>query len=80
MWALIDTFISTWYIWAFVTVVFVYYLFLPNIKGYFGEKFVVFFLSRLNPSKYKIINNIMLQTTIGTSQIDHVVVSIMVYL
>ncbi|MGI6561960.1 MAG: NERD domain-containing protein [Clostridia bacterium] len=47
----------------------------PTIKGYFGEKSVSFFLSRLDPGKYKVINNIMLKIDGRTSQIDHVVVS-----
>lgn len=36
-------------------------IFLPRIKGYFVEKSVAFFFSRLDPAKYKVINNIMLQ-------------------
>lgn len=47
----------------------------PTIKGYFGEKSVSFFLSRLDPGKYKVIYNIMLKIDGRTSQIDHVVVS-----
>ncbi len=48
---------------------------MPRIKGYFGEKSVAFFLSKLDPQKYKVINNIMLQVGGRTSQIDHVVIS-----
>lgn len=48
---------------------------MPKIKGYFGEKSVAFFLSNLNETKYKVINNIMLQMGTKTTQIDHVVVS-----
>jgi hypothetical protein len=40
----------------------------PTIKGYFGEKSVSFFLSRLDPGKYKVINNIMLKIDGRTSQ------------
>jgi hypothetical protein len=50
-------------------------VFMPKIKGYLGEKSVSFFLSGLDESKYKIINNIMLQAGDKTSQIDHVIVS-----
>lgn len=72
---LIDTSKTSWYIWALILAVSVYKLFLPRIKGFFGEKSVAFFLSRLDPAKYKVINNIMLQTGSRTTQIDHIVVS-----
>jgi hypothetical protein len=48
---------------------------MPKIKGYFGEKSVAFFLSSLDESKYKVINNIMLQVESKTTQIYHVIVS-----
>ena len=71
----IKTIIATWYIWGFILAAAIFRLFLPKIKGYFGERSVAFFLSRLDPSKYKVINNIMLQFGRRTTQIDHVVVS-----
>lgn len=58
---LIDILKSTWYLWALMIAVSILKIFLPRIKGYFGEKSVAFFLSRLDPAKYKVINNIMLQ-------------------
>lgn len=66
---------STWYIWFLIFLMSIFKLFLPAIKGFFGEKAVAIFLSRLNPLEYKVINNIMLQVDGKTSQIDHVVVS-----
>lgn len=72
---LIDTLKTTWYIWALILTISIFKLFLPRIKGFFGERSVAYFLSRLNPEKYKVINNIMLQTGNRTTQIDHVVVS-----
>lgn len=75
MQTLIEILKSTWYIWALVLVASVLKLYIPKIKGYYGEKSVAFFLSRLDPEKYKVINNIMLQVGGRTSQIDHVVVS-----
>jgi len=69
-------YISTfWYIWVLIILAAILNLYLPKIKGYFGEKSVAFFLSRLDPEKYKVINNIMLQIGKGTSQIDHIIVS-----
>jgi hypothetical protein len=64
-----------WYLWALVIVIMISSLFAPKIKGYFGEKTVSFFLSGLDESKYKVLNNIMLQAGNKTTQIDHVVVS-----
>lgn len=72
---LIDILKSTWYLWALMIAVSILKIFLPRIKGYFGEKSVAFFLSRLDPAKYKVINSIMLQIGSRTTQIDHVVVS-----
>lgn len=65
----------TWYIWLLAFILSIFKLFLPKIKGFFGEKAVAFFLSRLSPLEYKVINNIMLQVDGKTSQIDHVVIS-----
>ena len=64
-----------WYIWLLVIAALVLEIFMPKIKGYFGEKSVAFFLSKLDETKYKLINNIMLQVVDKTTQIDHVVVS-----
>ena len=49
--------ITTWYIWALIILGAIYQIFLPRIKGYFGEKSVALFLSRLNPDKYKVSTN-----------------------
>lgn len=48
----------------------------PKIKGWFGETAVAVILSQLDEDKYKVINDVMVRTSRGTSQIDHVVVSI----
>jgi hypothetical protein len=64
-----------WYLWLLVIAAGVLELFMPKIKGYFGEKSVSLILSRLDETKYKVINNIMLQLDGKTTQIDHIVVS-----
>lgn len=64
-----------WYLWLVIIVAGVLEVFMPKIKGYFGEKSVAFFLSGLDKTKYKIINNIMLQVGNKATQIDHVIVS-----
>lgn len=48
----------------------------PIVKGWFGEKIVATILSSLPENEYKVLNNVMLQTDYGTTQIDHVVVSV----
>ena len=50
-------------------------IFLPEIKGWFGEKAVSAILATLPEEDYRTINNVMLKTETGTSQVDHVVVS-----
>lgn len=46
-----------------------------KIKGYVGERLVSKKLKKLNKRKYKIINNVLLKTSKGSTQIDHIVVS-----
>ncbi|MCQ2602120.1 MAG: NERD domain-containing protein [Treponema sp.] len=47
----------------------------PTIKGYAGESRVSGILSSLPSTQYFTINDLMLKTSHGTSQIDHVVIS-----
>lgn len=51
-------------------------IFETKIKGIIGEKVVATMLSRLPKEQYKILNDIMLRTEYGTTQIDHIVVSV----
>src|SRR5690606_13886590 len=53
----------------------IYHTFKPILKGYLGEKSTTAILSRLNRCQYSVINNLVLESNGGTSQIDHVVVS-----
>lgn len=46
----------------------------PKYKGKAGEKHVHKILMQL-PEQYAVLNDVVLQTTSGTTQIDHVVVS-----
>ena len=50
--------------------------FRPRIKGYLGEKIVATILSSLPSDKYKIINDILIESNGKTTQIDHLVISI----
>lgn len=67
--------ISTWYLWVLLLLSFLFRLFQHKIRGFFGEKSVAFFLSRLDQNQYKVIHNLMLSSQGRTSQIDHVVIS-----
>lgn len=49
---------------------------MPNIKGKMGEFNVATILSTLSRNDYHIFNNIIVPSKYGTTQIDHVVVSI----
>ncbi len=51
-------------------------IFEPKIKGYLGERAVANKLAKLPKQQYRIINDVMLRTNYGTTQIDHIVVSI----
>ena len=66
--------INFWYIWLLVLVTAVYRVFKPTIKGWFGEKMMAGYLSRL-PEEYTVLNDVILPTETGTTQIDHIVVS-----
>jgi hypothetical protein len=48
----------------------------PTIKGFIGEKSVLYQLSKLDKDKYLILNDIVIPTFNGkTTQIDHLVIS-----
>lgn len=61
-------------LWMFVAAVFAAYL--PKIKGFMGEKSVAMILSKLTKEEYLVLHNVMLRTNRGTTQIDHIVVSL----
>lgn len=58
-----------------ITVFLIPLLFSSRIKGFIGEKTVSSILYLLDSSKYKVINNVVLNVGERTSQIDHVIVS-----
>lgn len=51
-------------------------VFFPKIKGSLGERYINSVLSSLPKDKYFVLNNIMLRSDRGTSQVDHIIVSI----
>ncbi|MGR9048743.1 NERD domain-containing protein [Halobacillus faecis] len=48
----------------------------PVVKGKIGEAKVSLLLKRLNKNEYYVFNDLLLETEKGTTQIDHVVVSV----
>jgi len=72
---MIKAFSELWYLWLLVLGGFVFRLYKAKIKGIIGEKTIAAFLTRLDPTKYMVINDLMLKTEGKTSQIDHVVIS-----
>jgi Zn-finger domain associated with topoisomerase type I len=71
-----DLLINFWYLWVIVILIALYRLFKPAIKGWFGEKTVALCLKTLPQEEYILINDIILPAKNGTTQIDHIVVSI----
>ena len=59
-----------------IFVVLYFYFFSASAKGRRGEKAVANILSQLPSSEYSIINDITLQDEHGSTQIDHVIISI----
>ena len=59
-----------------VVLVIVIKIFKPKIKGVIGETVVATRLSGLPEEQYRVINDVMLHTDYGTTQIDHVVISV----
>lgn len=54
----------------------VWAIYQPKIKGYFGERAVVARLAGLHEKEFKLINDVMLKTNYGTTQIDHIILSV----
>lgn len=47
-----------------------------TVKGFLGEVFVANMLSDLPKDDYLVLNDVMLPTSYGTTQIDHIIVSV----
>lgn len=48
---------------------------LPLIKGFLGEASISTLLHGLDKEEYKILHNVMIRAGLGTTQIDHIIVS-----
>ena len=47
----------------------------PQVKGIIGERKARKQLSKLSSESYRVLNEVVIKTKTGTSQIDHVVIS-----
>lgn len=61
--------------WIFIILVFFTTIFYKQIAGFLGEFFVKTELNKLPKENYLILNNIMINSSKGTNQIDHIVIS-----
>ena len=70
--------INFWYCWVWIIPLFILKIWLnsPKRKGKRGEKAVKKSLDNLPEDQYQILNNILLDSDNGTSQIDHIVISV----
>ncbi|NNT71696.1 NERD domain-containing protein [Flavobacterium sp. IMCC34852] len=59
----------------FITLIVLLKIYQADIKGAIGEQNISLRLRFLDKSKYKVINNVVLQSGDYTSQIDHIVIS-----
>ena len=60
---------------ASIIIIVTYYLFGIKLLGLIGEHWTKEALSKLPKDTYKIINDVLIKTSTGTHQIDHIVVS-----
>ncbi len=74
----IVSFNNPWY-WVFmitsIVILIIVNKSVSKIIGYAGEFWVKRELNKLDKNKYKVLNDIMISTNNGTSQIDHIVIS-----
>ncbi len=54
---------------------FAYVILRPKMKGFFGEIIVRIILSLLPKEEYRVLNDCLLPTESGTTQIDHIILS-----
>lgn len=59
----------------FISLIVLFKFYQADLKGAIGEQNVALRLRSLDKSKYKVINNVVLQAGDYTSQIDHIVIS-----
>lgn len=71
-----DLIIRFWYFWLLLIILALLKLFRPVIKGWIGEKKIAVYLSMLPKTEYTVLNDVIMSTDTGTTQIDHIVISV----
>ncbi len=73
----LSLFFSFWYVLVILVILVIIRIKLPYLIGWLGEKFVSKKLFKLDPTHYKILDDLLLPSNgnLNTTQIDHVVVS-----
>jgi len=64
-----------WFIIIVLILLILYGLYKPKLHGHIGESAVRYKLSKLDPAKYVVFDNIIIDNNGDSSEIDHVVVS-----
>jgi len=72
---MLEIIIAFWPIWLTFLLFALFALLRPKLFGYMGESIVRYKLSKLDPDKYKSINNFMTVVDGKSTEIDHIVVS-----
>jgi len=72
---MLNIIIGFWPYLILFAIIILYRIFRPRIKGAIGEKTIAIVLSTLGRSRYKVINNVVLDVNGWTAQIDHLVIS-----
>lgn len=67
--------IEAWYLPLGFLLLGVFKLLKPKIKGAMGEYSLRHILKKLPKNNYKLMNDVLIETSSGTSQIDHIVIS-----
>ena len=72
---MLEIIIAFWPIWLIFLLFVLFVLLRPKLFGYMGESVVRYKLSKLDPNKYKVINNFLAVVDGKSTEIDHIVVS-----
>ena len=67
--------IQLWPVWLLIILRITYRKLKPAINGFIGEQKIHLILQTLPNDKYTVLNNVMLNSERGTTQIDHIIVS-----
>lgn len=73
---MMEMLLDYWYLWLLILLAALLKVFMPLISGWFGEKTLSYYLKLLSPKEYKVLNDVILSTDSGTTQVNHIIVSL----